>query len=487
MASFPTVDFSQYQWVVNDTNYLTKWNNFQTAINTLQANINKFGAEAKAEADSAIGIAQSLIEAYNVNVLEPFKAKCTLGLDFAQGVYFVDDGTERVETTDPESILTVDRNTAKREASPRGSLNEASIDTISRRWLDGVPLGLSQEEVRTNLALHSDDFNTSWAGGLAWTDSGILSPVPNVNYQRYAAPSDGAGNAITQDIDGGGGRITISVFIGRHTTASNILFSLADLTGGNSSRASVDILSGDIAGGNGNGSPAPYVEPCVNGKRVGVTFDSYDVASQRVTIAFKNSSGTSFVSDLILGDIVDATGSQIESGESFSSYIPTATVPVSRSADSVEFPINSSGRDEVTVYLEFYRNYSTNDGFAQSILEISSASKILSIDCSTENSRIRSDSLPYDTLNFIPDVYTDKFNKVALSIKPGLTILSVNGQSRQSSDDNSGLISVISEAIVLSPKRTSSVKGNDYRPRIYLKYKATTVAELNALTTGGQS
>lgn len=439
-------------------------------------------------AENARGYVEAVADQYQVNILEQFKQKCTLGLDFAQGIYFVDDGTERVETTDPESILTVDRNTTKREPSPRGVLNEAGVDTISRRWLDGIPLGLSQEGARTNLALQSEDFNTTWGGGTTWVDSGTQSPSLGINYQRYVVPSNGAVNGLGQDVGGGSGRITISQFVGNDTSVNNILFAITDLAGGDSSRASVSILDETITRDNGAGNPVVYVEPCVNGKRIGVTFDSYDVALQRVVFAYKNTpSSISFASDLVAGNVVDATGVQVEFGESFSSYIPTTTAPVSRSADSIECPINSVGRDEITLYVEFYRNYNTTYPFSQTVLEIASSTDILSVECSVLNSRIRSSISPYDTLNFTPVVHTDKINRVALSIKNGVSVLSVNGQSIQSSDDNSGLISVLSGTTALSPKRTFLIQGTDYRPRIYLTYKATTAAELDALTAGGQS
>jgi len=48
MATFPTIDFSQYQWVVDDQNYLDKWNSMQSALNTLQGNIDTFGTDMNA-------------------------------------------------------------------------------------------------------------------------------------------------------------------------------------------------------------------------------------------------------------------------------------------------------------------------------------------------------------------------------------------------------------------------------------------------------
>ncbi|NWO11725.1 hypothetical protein HLV40_15140 [Chromohalobacter salexigens] len=54
MATFPTIDFSQYQWVVDDQEYLTKWNAMQSALDTLQGNIETFGNEVEQEQAAAI-------------------------------------------------------------------------------------------------------------------------------------------------------------------------------------------------------------------------------------------------------------------------------------------------------------------------------------------------------------------------------------------------------------------------------------------------
>ena len=62
MADFPVVNFAQYQWEVNDQNYLTKWNNFQTAVTALQNSINAFGEEVTTEKQAAADSAQEASE-----------------------------------------------------------------------------------------------------------------------------------------------------------------------------------------------------------------------------------------------------------------------------------------------------------------------------------------------------------------------------------------------------------------------------------------
>jgi len=60
MAEFPVVNFAQYQWEVNDQNYLTKWNSFQTAITALQNSINAFGGEVEQELTDTITAVETI-------------------------------------------------------------------------------------------------------------------------------------------------------------------------------------------------------------------------------------------------------------------------------------------------------------------------------------------------------------------------------------------------------------------------------------------
>lgn len=60
MADFPVVNFAQYQWEVNDQNYLIKWNNFQTAITTLQNSLDTFGGEVEQELADTLEAAEAV-------------------------------------------------------------------------------------------------------------------------------------------------------------------------------------------------------------------------------------------------------------------------------------------------------------------------------------------------------------------------------------------------------------------------------------------
>lgn len=60
MADFPTINFAAYQWEVNDLDYLTKWNAMQTALVTLQNNIDTFGAATEQEQADAIQAVETI-------------------------------------------------------------------------------------------------------------------------------------------------------------------------------------------------------------------------------------------------------------------------------------------------------------------------------------------------------------------------------------------------------------------------------------------
>ncbi|QPI65887.1 phage head spike fiber domain-containing protein [Vreelandella venusta] len=115
-------------------------------------------------AEDAKGYVEAVADAYKVNILEQFRRKATLDLDFERGIYRVDDGV-LTETTDPSDVLTVARSEPKWEFGPNGSLREVPINAIARHWnpATGKCEGMVIEPDTTNLKLWSEDLtNASW-------------------------------------------------------------------------------------------------------------------------------------------------------------------------------------------------------------------------------------------------------------------------------------------------------------------------------------
>lgn len=63
MATFPTVDFSPYQWQIMDSDYINKWNGMQSSLDTLQANIATFGDAVEQEQAAAIQAVETIRDA----------------------------------------------------------------------------------------------------------------------------------------------------------------------------------------------------------------------------------------------------------------------------------------------------------------------------------------------------------------------------------------------------------------------------------------
>lgn len=498
MASFPTVDFSQYQWVVNDTNYLTKWNNFQTAINTLQANINKFGAEAKAESDSAIGIARSLIEAYKVNVLEPFKAKCTLGLDFAQGRYFVDDGLERVETTDPESFLTIDRNTAHNSWAPDKILTESSIDSIARAYdlCSGEPLGYEVSREKTNEFLWSTDLaNTVWqapsVGNLTITESSYAAPTNRNGTDKFFKLEVNAGGSYQGKFDqtqavSAGERVSVSALI--HKDFNRLGFVVFRVAG---DRAAFDMTTGELA-----------TNPLPDG--IHKTYDLGDcylisvshVASAAGSVVdgiwFNPTNSVGVVTDFQVGDYAHLAAPQWERGTP-SNYIPTGSSDVVRASDATYIDFGGEfNPGELTIYWEGFLNIdSENNGSAVfSVFKAGSSETLIIVQRSTTTpSRARLLSTIFGNTSYKTFPLNDRIFKIAVSAskKNNLLVFSINGESIEKQldgtlDTSGDYRFQFSRSGYFSQPVQESIVSKTLVSAGY-----STAAELNALTAGAQS
>ncbi|MGQ7285998.1 phage head spike fiber domain-containing protein [Vreelandella venusta] len=431
MASFPTVDFSQYQWVVNDTNYLTKWNNFQTAINTLQANINKFGVEVKAEVDSAIGIAQSLIEAYNVNVLEPFKAKCTLGLDFALGLYFVDDGTERVETTDPESILTFTRSTIKNIEGPNGRLREAAINTIAREWHLGEQLGALVEERRDNKLLWSEDFsNVVWSKeSVVVEPTTALNPKGNPGADLIKPTTANSIHRILQvtplyDTE----RQAISIFAKSGGYSLLRIRNYSDTYG--TALATFDLSNGNVVTNTDLFGLSAKARLMSGGwVRISMSADYLKNAIFELLGGTLESPIEVFSGDGNSG--IYLWGAQVED-YSVSSYISTEASPATRSADSAIIPLGGEfNKDRFSIFLEVF-DFNPNapsDPFDAGVLSINAGGAAIGAIELRNNSILFRDAGNANNSINAGEPYLGGRAKIVYSYNGSQAVLSVNGKS----------------------------------------------------------
>ncbi|QPI62447.1 phage head spike fiber domain-containing protein [Vreelandella venusta] len=469
MASIPTVDFSQYQWVVNDTNYLTKWNNFQTAINTLQANINKFGAEAKAEADSAIGIAQSLIESYEVSVLDPFIKKSTIDFDFESGIYRVDDGS-LIETKNISELCVFERSTPKRYRQPSGHFGEAGINEIARgRSLSDRKFCFLYDSARTNLFTKSEfQSGVSGTGSISastidFGDGAVaaaeFSPSPSVSFLYKSG-------AIANT------EMTLSVFVEMEDGSAP---SVSSASGAGSSVDFAINIGGSSTGGQGYKVERVYgnVYRVSNTRVTGETF-----LGNNGLVKLSSNSQKSF----------KVSGYMLEVGQTAGEYITTDSTSSTVTSDYLRRSLSqefNSMQGTFFVQLEL-----PDDTGANYILQAGNATS--SVD--TTNSYLLWRSSGRLFLNIFGDSGSMSIDTgqagvglicAAFSIShDGLVSVSVNGVSSVQPMDVS--INHAQLAQLLLGIDAGGSKFKKYKRFLYSPYAAT-AAELDALTARGQS
>lgn len=122
------------------------------------------GAKANADkAEDAKAYVEGVADAYQVNILEAYRAKATLDLDFSRGLYRVDDGT-LAQASNAAEVLTFNRSTPKWVEGPDGMMREVAAGEVARHWRNGKPQGASITDSYTNSLLNSSDFSaSSWS------------------------------------------------------------------------------------------------------------------------------------------------------------------------------------------------------------------------------------------------------------------------------------------------------------------------------------
>ncbi|ASK18369.1 phage head spike fiber domain-containing protein [Halomonas sp. N3-2A] len=459
MASFPTVDFSQYKWEENDQNYLFKWNNFQTAINILQENINKFGVEVKAEVDSAIGIAQSLIEAYSVNVLAPYKDKATLLSDFANQRFRLYDGL-RINDIADTSLWAIDRATIGTYIDAAGKIRTAAIDEPRYAYdpKTGEPLGILSEEGRTNILLNTND-SSQWSliGAISIESTEVINGIERVRIRILAGQE---------------GRVQFNYN--------------ASLSGTYTASARVRVLEGwqqntlAISMSNADGGFSKFVNPPSDG-----AFDYIERTDNVNGTGAVNiiRSLTNHSQDIV----IEVEAQQMEQGLNRTSYIPTTTTAVARLADNISRSLGNEFSDtEGTAYIDFSLSPDSTEGVIIRISDGTSDNRIQIYKRLSDGSlSVAVRSAAQDIAFFAAGDAPDS-GKIAVSYNAAGISLSVNGVSYVSSfsapfNTIGSLTQVDIVNTSLAGAELFSAKDFWYLPT------QVAVAELDALTAGGQS
>ncbi|AIA76213.1 hypothetical protein FF32_15625 [Halomonas campaniensis] len=292
------------------------------------------GAKANADrAEDAKGYVEAVADAYNVNLLEQFKRKATLGLDFIEGRYWVDDG-ERLDTNNISEIFSVVRSTPKTTQGPVSQSVEFGTDVLAREWQLGEPLGASIHRNSQNLFLHSDDFSKSeWSSStsLGEIKAGEMS-VLGKPYARYDDFSFSGSLAFLQNLSipiPAETNVTLSVHVSDETNVRYVVFNM-----GNSHRVVVDRQSGTVTNDGGALSTFIYLRKSLNGERIELTA-MFSTEQSRFGVYFRKSNNVSYNENWVVGDVVSLIGMQLETGQGATPHITTGAAPVTRNSDQI--------------------------------------------------------------------------------------------------------------------------------------------------------
>jgi hypothetical protein len=122
------------------------------------------GAKANADrAEDARGYVEAVADAYNVNIIDAYRAKATFGMDFISGHYWADNGA-RIESNDPADVFAVTRSASVLAEGPNNLFREVPANTIAREWRNGVAMGALNQQSSTNLLLFSTDYTQGVSG-----------------------------------------------------------------------------------------------------------------------------------------------------------------------------------------------------------------------------------------------------------------------------------------------------------------------------------
>lgn len=273
------------------------------------------GAAANADrAENARGYVEGYAGALKNNILDYYRKKATLDLDFERGIYRVDNGT-LTETTSPADLLTtVSRNTSKWVEGPDGLLHEIPSNTMARQWRRGVSQGLLIEGSQSNLALWSEDFtNAFWTKfDCSVVGDSTISPTGALSADTVTAEGSQSGiysiHAVSE-----GEVYTGSVFLKSGTITTNqIRLAFYDIT--NSAFIAINVV-GKIIELNNGWIRAEYTVTCPLGCN---SIRFYPARVQTLDSGYYHIWGAHLGQEAVA-----------------SSYIPTTDAVTTRGADSV--------------------------------------------------------------------------------------------------------------------------------------------------------
>ncbi|WP_374649473.1 hypothetical protein [Rhizorhabdus sp.] len=282
------------------------------------------------------------------------------------------------------TISALDSRISFTRASPATRINaNGHVETVAahqpRFSHDPVTLrsrGLLVEDQRTNVLLHSENFDAaSWAKTrCSIASTSALTPGGSATAARIVEDGTTGVHGLSQTVTLNAGAHTRSVYLkpaGR---------SWAKLACGSLAIAYCDLSTGVMGSVSGTGAPTATIEAAGNGwLRVSLSFTATAGAAAISLSCATSDGGDAYVGDGTSG--LHLWGEQLEAGGFASSYIPTAGVAVTRMMDlpvvlpTIATALLSKGSGYIKIISEFPRMANgeiicIDDGLGDNSIEI---------------------------------------------------------------------------------------------------------------------
>lgn len=380
--------------------------------------------------------------------------KPTLSSDFKNDRHEVYENNRFVSKT-VENTWSVTRSTTGTYVDPTGIIRTAAINVPRYTFENGVPKGLLIEEARTNLRLNSQNLQAS-IGTTVVVDTHTAPDGTLTMDSLYETATTGAHYAAdTNIIPTADFYYTWSCFARSGSTDRKLLLRVA---GGNIAGVMFD-LSTRVATVISDANLTSYsFTPIGDGiYRCSVTMLAANASNTVFRLQMTNGTTISYTGDTT--KFIPIWGAQLEVSSTPSSYIPTTTAQVTRTADSVVRTLAAEfNPSEFTVFYDG----GLGTGSYPSIFSIRNESDTDSVQVRRNAATNANLSTNYSLLVVINDVVTsvavgNTLKKAAVTYKNGVTKLYVDGQYKTQIEGvlNSNLFT----QLVTSPKESvSSIK-----------------------------
>jgi hypothetical protein len=403
-----------------------------------------------------------------------FNTAPTLSLDF----------TDSAETLD--SRITFSRGSSGTRFNSSGVLE--SISSNNPRFdYDPVtlaPKGLLIEEQRTNLMTYSEQFdNAAWAKGNSSVSANtITSPDGTIDGDKLVENTSNSTHTVDQTFSfTSGTAYTASVYVkaGERPTIQMVIVGTAfneSRTWFNLSTLTATTTSGSVT--------SSFITPVGNGwYRVGVTQSAIATNTANISFRIWNGSTALYTGDGTSG--VYLWGAQLEAGAFATSYIPTTTAQVTRSADVASITgANFSSwynATEGTLYGEA-STYDVSTGRTSFAVTDGSTSNRIHLNASTSVKVFIANGGATQLTQAIPSVtYTNNtFSKTALAYANNDGNGAANGTI--ATNDTSLSVPTVNQAQIGALTSTNSILNGTIKKVAYYPARLSNV-QLQALTS----